>query len=79
MASMLRRVIVIGGKDPTLIAGGSESYLRAYSRAAIRAGYEPHHFCVSTRDDVEATEFGTVHHARSPFRPFRGLINGITR
>jgi glycosyltransferase involved in cell wall biosynthesis len=71
---MLRSVIVITGKDPTLIAGGSESYLRAYGRAAIRAGYEPHHFCVSTRDDVEETEFGVIHRARSPFRPFRGLM-----
>jgi glycosyltransferase involved in cell wall biosynthesis len=71
---MLRTVIVIAGKDPTLIDGGSESYLRAYGRAAIRAGYDPHHFCVSVRDSVEETEFGVIHRTRSPFRPFRGLM-----
>ena len=71
---MSRSVIVIAGKDPTLIDGGSESYLRAYGRAAICAGYEPHHFCVSVRDDTEDTEFGVVHRVRSPIRPFRGLM-----
>jgi glycosyltransferase involved in cell wall biosynthesis len=71
---MLRSVIVIAGKDPALIDGGAESYIRAYGRAARRVGYEPHHFCVSTRDDVEETEFGVIHRTRSPFRPFRGLM-----
>ena len=71
---MTGSVIVIAGKDPTLIDGGMESYLRAYGRAARRAGYQPHHFCVSDRSDQEATEFGTVLRARSPFRPFRGLM-----
>lgn len=71
---MAPSVIVVAGKDPTLIDGGMESYLRAYGRAARRAGYEPHHFCVSDRSDQEATEFGIVHRARSPFRPFRGLM-----
>src|ERR1019366_7565014 len=71
---MLRSVIVIAGKDPTLIDGGSESYLRAYGRAAIRAGYEPDQFCVSTREDVEETEYGVIHRTRSPYRPFRGLM-----
>ena len=51
-----------------------ETYLRAYGRAARRAGYEPHHFSVSTRTDDEQTDFGVVHRARSPFRPFRGLL-----
>ena len=71
---MLRNVLVITGKDPTLIDGGGESYMRAYGRAARCVGYEPHFFCVSTRDDAEETEFGVVHRARSPFRPFRGLM-----
>ena len=71
---MSRKVIVIAGKDPTVIDGGTESYLRAYGQAAIRAGYEPHHFCVSTYNDIQTTEFGIVHRARSPFRPFRGLM-----
>jgi glycosyltransferase involved in cell wall biosynthesis len=67
-------VIVIAGKDPGVIVGGTGSYLRAYGRAAIRAGYEPHHFCASTRSEVEATDFGTIHRTWSPFRPFRGLM-----
>jgi len=68
------RVIVIAGKDPALIDGGSESYLRAYGRAARMAGYDPQHFCVSDRFDQQETEFGIIHRARSPFRPFRGLM-----
>ena len=71
---MLRSVIVVAGKDPLLIDGGSESYLRAYGRAAIRAGYMPHFFSVGTHDVVKETEFGIVHRVRSPFRPFRGLM-----
>jgi glycosyltransferase involved in cell wall biosynthesis len=71
---MARPVIVIAGKDPTLVDGGSESYLRAYGRAAVSVGYEPHHFCVSDRSDVETTEYGIVHRTRSPFRPIRGLM-----
>jgi glycosyltransferase involved in cell wall biosynthesis len=70
-------LIVIAGKDPTVTDGGSASYIRAYGRAALRAGYEPHHFCVSTRNDVEETEFGFIHRARSPFRPFRGLMVAV--
>ena len=71
---ILQGVIVVTGKDPVVIDGGFESYIRAYGRAAIRAGYGPHYFCVGTRDEVEEVEFGVVHRARSPFRPFRGLM-----
>jgi glycosyltransferase involved in cell wall biosynthesis len=69
-----RDVVVIAGKDPTLIDGGAESYLRAYGRAAMSAGYMPHHFCVSDKSEIKRTEFGMVHRTRSPFRPFRGLM-----
>src|SRR5262245_36192244 len=71
---ILQGIIVVTGKDPVVIDGGFESYIRAYGRAAIRAGYGPHYFCVGTRDEVEEVEFGVVHRARSPFRPFRGLM-----
>lgn len=71
---MAASVIVIAGKNPALIDGGMEAYLRAYGRAALRAGYEPHHFCVSARSGVERTDFGIIHRAQSPFRPFRGLM-----
>jgi glycosyltransferase involved in cell wall biosynthesis len=70
---MPRPVIVISGKDPRNY-GGMGSYLRAYGRAAIANGYRPHFFCASDRTLEEETEFGTVHRAWSPFRPFRGLM-----
>lgn len=70
----MQRVIVIAGKDPTVIDGGSESYLRAYGLASIRAGYEPHHFSVGKKAEVVNTEFGVVHRVYSPFRPFRALM-----
>ncbi len=71
---MAQPIIVIAGKDPTASHGGTESYLRAYGRAAIKAGYHPHFFCAGPRAAVGETEFGTVHCARSPFRPYRGLM-----
>jgi glycosyltransferase involved in cell wall biosynthesis len=70
----MTRVVVVAGKDPKIIDGGMESYLRAYGRAAIRAGYSPHHFCVSDRTEDEVTDFGVVHRARSPFRPYRSIM-----
>jgi glycosyltransferase involved in cell wall biosynthesis len=71
---MARPILVIAGKDPTTSHGGTESYLRAYGRAAIKAGYHPHFFCVGPRAAVRETEFGTIHCAQSPFRPYRGLM-----
>lgn len=67
-------VIFIGGRDPMLFPGGLESFVRAHGRAAIRAGYEPHHFCIGTRSRIEATPFGTLHVARTPYRPLRGIL-----
>lgn len=64
----------IVGRDPTLIAGGVDSYARASGRAALLAGYEPHLFCVGTSARTETTPFGTIHCVRSPFRPLRGLM-----
>lgn len=71
---MGRTVIFIGGRDPMLFPGGLESFVRAYGRAALRAGYEPHHFCVGTGARVEATPFGALHVAKTPFRPLRGIL-----
>jgi glycosyltransferase involved in cell wall biosynthesis len=67
-------VIIIVGRDPMLLDGGSESYTRALGRAAIQAGYEPHIFCVGTASRTESTPFGVVHCSKSPFRPLRGLM-----
>ncbi len=71
---MGRTVIFIGGRDPMMFPGGLESFVRAYGRAAIWAGYEPHHFCVGTSARVEATPFGALHVARTPQRPLRGIL-----
>lgn len=71
---MGRTVIIIGGRDPMLFPGGLESFVRAYGRAAMRAGYAPHHFCVGTGTRVEATPFGTLHVAKTPYRPLRGIL-----
>ena len=67
-------VIIVAGRDPTLYPGGLESFARAFGRAAIQAGYEPHHFCVGTKSRVEATPFGVLHVANSPVRPLRGIM-----
>ena len=67
-------VILVAGRDPTLMAGGADSYACASGRAAIAAGYEPHFFCVGTATRTEETPYGIVHCARSPFRPLRGLM-----
>ena len=67
-------LIVIAGKDPTGAYGGSETYLRALGRAALRAGFVPHLFCVSDRSGKETTDFGIVHRAWTPVRPLRTLM-----
>jgi glycosyltransferase involved in cell wall biosynthesis len=71
---MGRTVIFIGGRDPMLFPGGLESFIRAYGRAAMEAGYEPRHFCVGTGTRVEATPFGVLHVAKTPYRPLRGIL-----
>lgn len=64
----------VSGKDPIAEIGGHSSYVRAHARAAIRAGYEPHLFCVAERSSVVETDFGVVHRTASPFRPFRAVL-----
>src|SRR5882724_12200751 len=57
------------------IGGGHSAYVRAYARAAIRAGYEPHIFCVSTSTGVSECDYGVVHRTRSlwPLRVIPGM------
>lgn len=71
---MKQVVIIVAGRDPMLMVGGSDTYARALGYAALRAGYEPHFFCVGTATRVEEMPFGTIHCAHSPFRPFRGIM-----
>jgi glycosyltransferase involved in cell wall biosynthesis len=70
----MSQLVFVVGKDPRQIDGGSETYVRAFGRAAIQLGYQPHLFCVGPKSEVEPTEFGVVHQMRSPFRPVRGLM-----
>ncbi len=56
--------MLVAGADPTTGIGGPSSYVRAHSRAARLAGYKPHIFCLSRRDGLLDTEYGTVHRVR---------------
>ncbi len=67
-------VIFIASRHPTLRDGGSATYVRAWGRAAIRAGYEPHIFCAAATDRTEPTPYGTVHSAKTPFGPIRTIL-----
>ncbi len=69
------RIVFVAGRNPLEeIGGGHSSYVRVHARAAIRAGFEPHIFCVSRRGGVVETDFGAIHRTPSPFRPFRQLM-----
>jgi glycosyltransferase involved in cell wall biosynthesis len=70
---MAKPIIFVTGKDPLEGVGGGTIYVRGHARAALRAGYEPHIFCVTSRDEVVATDFGFVHRVLTPFRPIRSL------
>jgi glycosyltransferase involved in cell wall biosynthesis len=62
-------VTYVAGKDPLEeTAGGHSSYVRAHAYAAVRAGYEPHLFCVSRSEGIVETGYGFVHRVRSPLR-----------
>jgi len=67
-------VILVAGRHPALRDGGSATYVRAWGRAAILAGYEPHIFCIAPTSRVEATAYGVVHSAGTIFRPFRTIM-----
>jgi glycosyltransferase involved in cell wall biosynthesis len=71
-----KEIVFVAGKDPELeIGGGHSSYVRAYARSAIRAGFEPHLFCTGQDDSTFETGYGIVHRTRSlwPFRPVPGM------
>ncbi len=65
----------VAGKDPLDEPGGGHSaYVRAYARAAVRAGFRPRILCVGATARTYETDFGVVHRLRSPFRPLRQLM-----
>jgi glycosyltransferase involved in cell wall biosynthesis len=68
-------VVVVAGRDPLSEPGGGHSrYVAAHARAALRAGYCPHLFCVAPDSGQVETDFGIIHRVASPFRPFRQLM-----
>ena len=68
-------VVLVAGKDPLdEPGGGHSSYVRAHARAAVAAGFEPRLVAVGATDAVRSTPFGTIHRARSPYRPLRQLM-----
>lgn len=64
-------ILAVGNVDPSRPGAGDVSYVRAHARAAIRAGYEPHLFCVTPGSGVLETDFGTLHRVASPVGPYR--------
>ncbi|MCU1349558.1 MAG: glycosyl transferase [Acidobacteria bacterium] len=68
-------VVLIAGRDPRdEVSGGHSSYVRAYARAAIVAGFVPHIFCVGRARETAETDFGVIHRVSSPYRPFRQML-----
>jgi glycosyltransferase involved in cell wall biosynthesis len=71
----LPEVLLVAGRDPRdELGGGHSSYVRAHARAAIRAGYVPHLFCVGPETSVGEADYGVIHREASPARPFRQII-----
>ncbi|MBK8313452.1 MAG: glycosyltransferase family 4 protein [Acidobacteria bacterium] len=70
---MDKAIIFVTGMDPIKGSGGGSSYIRSHGRAAQAAGYEPHIFCLSDRDEVVSADFGFVHRTYTPFRS-RGIL-----
>ena len=67
-------VLLVAGRDPRdEPGGGHSSYVRAHARAAIRAGYVPHLFCVGEETSVGEADYGVIHREASPARPFRQI------
>ncbi len=67
-------VVFVHAPDPLTRMGGGERYALAHARAARRAGFDVHMFCVSDRTGVQEDEIGRVHRVWSPVRPFRNLM-----
>jgi len=59
---------MVAGKDPILeFKGGHGTYVRAYARAACRAGYAPELFCMGRAGPPIESEYGRIHRVPTPF------------
>jgi glycosyltransferase involved in cell wall biosynthesis len=63
---MGREVVFVTGRNPTRGKGGGTCYVRAHMRAAQRAGYAPHVFCLDAENGVSEEDFGVVHRVVPP-------------
>lgn len=71
---MAKPIILVTGRDPYGAAGGGTTYyVRVHARGALHAGYEPHVFCLDSRDEVVESDFGYIHRVATPYRPFGPL------
>ncbi len=70
---MNKPIVFVTGVNPTRGKGGGSAYVRAHMRAAARAGYDPHLFCLDTASGTSTESFGTVHRIVPAF-PFRGAL-----
>lgn len=66
-------VVFVTGWNPARGKGGGSAYVRAHMRAALRAGYEPHVFCIDAENGTSEESFGAVHRVL-PARPFRRVL-----
>ena len=81
---MAEPVLLVAGKDPFVSIGGHGAYVRAYGRAAVAAGFEPHVFSVTRRTATLQTGFGTLHREACRLWPDRawmapGHVPALTR
>src|SRR5215510_4178839 len=59
---MAREIVFVVGKNPLEeVGGGHSNYVRAHARAAIRAGFLPHLFCIGRTEGTVETEYGVIH------------------
>ncbi len=58
---MSKAVVFATGWNPARGKGGGSGYVRAHMRAAARAGYEPHAFCIDAARGTSEESFGVVH------------------
>jgi glycosyltransferase involved in cell wall biosynthesis len=66
-------VVFVTGTNPTHGKGGGSAYVRSHMRAALRAGYEPHVFCIDSESGMRDESFGAVHRI-VPALPFRRAL-----
>lgn len=71
-------LFLLSGRDPLLTSGGGESYVTAYARGCVLAGYRPHIFSLGPRTEVVHADFGVVYRYRSPL-PTRSITAMLHR